>query len=111
VPERKATGDGRKSRPFVHRQKGSPPAKNSGLRRMQHENIFKHRHHSPFSVHGRNAVYDCGDGEILAGENPTPPGQKMIAKLIYAYLIGITTGFVLGARYVYDYHTELRDKL
>ena len=35
----------------------------------------------------------------------------MIGKLIYAYLIGITTGFVLGARYVYDYHIEQREKL
>jgi hypothetical protein len=47
----------------------------------------------------------------LARENPTPPGEIMIGKLIYAYLIGITTGFVLGARYVYDYHIEQRDKL
>lgn len=34
----------------------------------------------------------------------------MIWKLVYSYAIGISVGFMLGARYVYDYHTEQRDK-
>jgi hypothetical protein len=35
----------------------------------------------------------------------------MIGKLIYAYLIGTTVGFMLGTRYVWDYHIEQKEKL
>lgn len=34
----------------------------------------------------------------------------MIWKLVYAYSIGITVGFMLGAKYVYDYHVEQKEK-
>ena len=32
-----------------------------------------------------------------------------MAKLIYAYLVGVSAGFIMGAKYAYDYHIEQRD--
>lgn len=33
-----------------------------------------------------------------------------MARLVYAYIVGVTAGFIMGARYVYDYHIEQREK-
>lgn len=32
-----------------------------------------------------------------------------MARLVYAYLIGVTAGFMMGTRYVYDYYIEQRE--
>jgi len=34
-----------------------------------------------------------------------------MARVIYAYLVGATVGFMVGARYVYDYHIQDKEKL
>lgn len=34
-----------------------------------------------------------------------------MARIIYACLIGVTAGFMMGAQYVYNYHTEQKEQL
>ena len=33
-----------------------------------------------------------------------------MARVIYAYLVGVAAGFMMGAKYAYDYHVEMRDR-